>query len=162
MFFADPEAFGDKPIGNGPFKLDSWTKDQSIVLSKFADYSGEFGAKLDKINFKIYQDADAAYNDVLANNLDATDEIPTSALIDDKYKTDLPDRNAQKEEGVIQTVTFAPANGRPAVRGPEDPSGDLDGDRPRDDHQADLQRHAGAGHRLGLPGRRRLQGRPVR
>ncbi len=119
MFFADPEAFGDKPIGNGPFKVDSWTKDQAIVLSKFADYSGEFGAKLDKINYKIYQDADAAYNDVLANNLDATDEIPTSALIDDKYKTDLPDRNAQKEEGVIQTVTFAPVNVDPLYADPK-------------------------------------------
>ena len=40
-YFKDPKAFGDKPIGAGPFKVDSWTKDQSIVLSKFADYSGE-------------------------------------------------------------------------------------------------------------------------
>ncbi len=98
-------AFGDKPVGNGPFKLDSWTKEQSIVLSKFADYAGEFGGKLDKVTFKIYQDADAAYNDVLANNLDITDAIPPSALIDDKYKTDLPDRNAQKEAGGITYVT---------------------------------------------------------
>ena len=44
-FFTDPKAFGDKPIGAGPFKLDSWTKEQSIVLSKFADYSGEFGGQ---------------------------------------------------------------------------------------------------------------------
>jgi oligopeptide transport system substrate-binding protein len=107
-FFADPAGFGDKPIGSGPYKLDSWTKEQSIVLSKFADYAGDFGGKVDKITFKIYQDADSAYNDVLANNLDITDEIPASALIDDKYKTDLPDRNAQKETGVIQTVTVAP------------------------------------------------------
>ena len=107
-FFADPVAFGDKPIGSGPYKLDSWTKEQSIELSKFADYAGDFGGKVDKISFKIYPEADAAYNDVLANNLDITDEIPASALIDDKYKSDLPDRNAQKETGVIQTVTFAP------------------------------------------------------
>ena len=45
VFFTDPKAFGDKPIGSGPFKLDSWTKEQSIVLSKFADYSGDFGGK---------------------------------------------------------------------------------------------------------------------
>ena len=101
VFFTDPKAFGDKPIGSGPFKLDTWTKEQSMELSKFADYSGDFPAKLDKVTFKIYQDPDAAYNDVLANNLDITDSIPPSALIDDKYKTDLPDRNAQKEAGVI-------------------------------------------------------------
>ena len=119
VFFADPKAFGEKPVGSGPFKLDSWTKNQSIVMSKFADYSGEFGAKLDKIDYKIYQDVDAAYNDLLAGNLDATDEIPTSALIDDKYKTDLPDRNAEKEEGVIQTFTFAPVEVDPLYADPK-------------------------------------------
>ena len=118
-FFADPKAFGDKPIGTGPFKVDSWTKEQSIVLSKFADYSGDFAAKVDKVTFKIYQDADAAYNDVLANNLDITDEIPASALIDDKYKTDLPERNAQKESGVIQTITFAPTKVDPNYADPK-------------------------------------------
>ena len=158
-FFKDPKAFGDKPIGAGPYKLDSWTKEQAIVLSKFADYSGDFGGKVDKVTFKIYQDPDAAYNDVIANNLDVTDEIPASALIDDKYKSDLPDRNAQKESGVIQTITAAPSQGRPELRRPEDQAGDLDGDRPRHHHQADLQRHQGPRHRLGLPGRRRLQGR---
>ena len=108
-----------KPIGSGPFKLDSWTKEQSIVLSKFADYSGDFGGNVDKVTFKIYQDADAAYNDVLANNLDVTDEIPASALIDDKYKSDLPDRNAQKESGVIQTITAAPTKVDPNYADPK-------------------------------------------
>ncbi len=49
--------------------------------------------------------------------------------------------------------------GRPELRRPADQAGDLDGDRPRDHHQADLQRHPRPRHRLGLPGRRRLQGR---
>jgi oligopeptide transport system substrate-binding protein len=119
VFFTDPKAFGDKPIGSGPYKLDSWTKEQSIVLSKFADYAGDFAGKVDKITFKIYADADSAYNDVLANNLDITDEIPASALIDDKYKSDLPDRNGQKETGVIQTVTFAPTKVDPNYADPK-------------------------------------------
>ncbi|HET9021161.1 MAG TPA: ABC transporter substrate-binding protein [Ornithinibacter sp.] len=118
MFYNDPKAFGDKPIGTGPFKLDSWTKEQSIVLSKFADYSGEFGAKLDKITFKIYQDPDAAYNDVLADNLDITNSIPPSALIDDKYKTDLPDRNAQKEAGGLTYIQIAGPKVDPTIADP--------------------------------------------
>ncbi|GIL36251.1 peptide ABC transporter substrate-binding protein [Phycicoccus sp. DTK01] len=118
-FFSDPKAFGDKPIGSGPYKLDAWNKEQSIVLSKFADYTGDFGGKVDKITFKIYTESDAAYNDVIASNLDITDEIPTSALIDDKYKQDLPDRNAQKETGVIQTVTFAPTKVDPNYADPK-------------------------------------------
>ena len=78
-------------------------------------------------------------------------------MIDDKYKTDLPDRNAQKAVGVIQTITFAPVKVDPNYADPkirQAISMAID----RDDHQADLQRHPRARHRLGLPGRRRLQG----
>jgi oligopeptide transport system substrate-binding protein len=118
-FFTDPKAFGEKPVGAGPFKFDTWTKNTEIKLSKFADYSGKFPGKLDNITFKIYQDADAAYNDVIANQLDVTDEVPSSAMIDDKYKTDLPDRNAQKAVGVIQTITFAPTKVDPNYANPK-------------------------------------------
>lgn len=112
-FFADPKAYGEKPIGAGPFKFDSWTKNTEIKISKFADYSGKFAGKLDNITFKIYQDDDAAYNDVIANQLDVIDTIPSSALIDDKYKTDLPDRNLSKAVGVIQAINFPPAKTDP-------------------------------------------------
>jgi len=112
-FFNDPKAYGEKPVGAGPFKFDSWTKNTEIKLSKFADYSGKFGGKLDNITFKIYQDDDAAYNDVIANQLDVIDTIPSSALIDDKYKTDLPDRNLSKAVGVIQAINFPPTKTDP-------------------------------------------------
>ncbi|EAP99953.1 putative peptide transport system secreted peptide-binding protein [Janibacter sp. HTCC2649] len=119
-FFTDPKAFGDKPIAAGPYKLDSWTKNAEIKLSKFADYSGAKKGNVDNITFKIYQDSGAAYADVQANQLDVTDEVPASAQIDDKYKTDLPDRNLQKPVGVIQTITTAPTavdpNYPPAIR----------------------------------------------
>jgi len=39
-FFSNPKAFGEHPIGAGPFKFDSWTKNAEIKLSKFKDYSG--------------------------------------------------------------------------------------------------------------------------
>ena len=113
VFFTDPDAFGDKPVGSGPYKLDAWNKEQSIVLSKNADYKGDWPGKVDKITFKIYQDVDPAYNDVLANNLDIVTSIPASALIDDKYKSDLPDRNAQKETGRIDVLAFAPSSTDP-------------------------------------------------
>ncbi len=81
-FFADPKAFGEKPIGAGPFKLDSKT-DTEMVVSKFADYSGKYKPSVDKVTFRIYNDDGAAYNDVVANNLDFTDDIPTDRLTDD-------------------------------------------------------------------------------
>lgn len=118
-FFADPKAFGEKPIGAGPFKFDSWAKNTEIKLSRFADYKGKFGGKLDSITFKIYQDDDAAYNDVIANQLDVIDTVPASALIDDKYKQDLPDRNLSKTVGVAQTMTFAPTKVDPSYADPK-------------------------------------------
>jgi oligopeptide transport system substrate-binding protein len=118
-FFSDPKAYGEHPIGAGPFKFDSWTKNQEIKLSKFADYAGKFGGKLDGVTFKIYQDEDAAYNDVIANQLDVTDNVPASALIDDKFKQDLPDRNARRAVGVIQTITFAPVKVDPNYADPK-------------------------------------------
>lgn len=118
-FFADPKAYGEKPVGAGPFKFDSWTKNTEIKLSKFAGYSGKFGGKLDKVTFKIYQDDDAAYNDVIANQLDVIDTIPSSALIDDKYKTDLPGRNLSKAVGVIQMINFPPTKTDPNYSNPK-------------------------------------------
>jgi len=118
-FFTDPKAFGEHPIGAGPFKFDSWTKNSEIKLSKFADYSGKYPGKLDGITFKIYQDNDSAYNDVIANQLDVTNNVPASAMIDDKYKQDLPDRNLQKSVGVIQTITFAPDKTDPNYANPK-------------------------------------------
>ena len=35
-----PEAFNQKPVGTGPVKFVSWTKDDKVVLEAFADYWG--------------------------------------------------------------------------------------------------------------------------
>jgi oligopeptide transport system substrate-binding protein len=106
-FFDDPKAFGEKPIGAGPFKLDSKT-DTEMVISRFPDYSGEFKPNVDKVTFRIYNDDGAAYNDVVANNLDFTEIIPSDRLIDDLYKQELPERNGQRESGVIAATDFSP------------------------------------------------------
>ena len=103
-FFADPEGFGKAPIAAGPYQVTEYNDGTSIIVEKFADYSGDFGGQVDKITFKVYQDTDAAYNDLLAGQIDILNAIPTSAQIDDKYKTDLGDRNAQRETGVIQFI----------------------------------------------------------
>jgi oligopeptide transport system substrate-binding protein len=105
-FFSDPKAYGEKPIGAGPFKLDSKT-DTEIVVSKFADYSGKYKPNVDKVTFRIYNDDSAAYNDVVANNLDFTDSIPTDRLVGDLWKRELPDRNGVRDVGRIATTTYS-------------------------------------------------------
>lgn len=103
-FFEDPEKFGRDPVGNGPFKFDSWKDNQEILVSKFADYAGEKKANVDKVTFRHYQDMDAAYDDLLAGNLDFHDQIPTAAQAGEKWKDDLGDRGQQVEVGDRKSV----------------------------------------------------------
>lgn len=106
-FFKDPKAFGQKPVGAGPFKLDEKT-DTQMVASKFADYSGAFKPSVDKVTFRIYNDDGAAYNDVQANQLDFTDIIPSDRLVGDLWKTELEGRNGTSDSGTIATTSFSP------------------------------------------------------
>jgi oligopeptide transport system substrate-binding protein len=93
FFTSTPEAFGKKPIGNGPVKFVSWQDDVEIKLTRFDDYTlADKVTKIKDINIKLYQDAQGAYNDLLAGTLDFQQQIPTSALAGDKWKTDLGDR----------------------------------------------------------------------
>ena len=98
----DKEAFGKKPVGAGPYKFVSWDANKSIVLEKFADYSGERAGKVDKITFQIFQDQDAEYTALQAGQVDIIRQVPASALVDDTYKTDLPDRNLDKANSTLQ------------------------------------------------------------
>jgi len=106
-FFADPESFGTKPIGAGPFKVDSVSSTET-VLSKFAEYKGVAPAKVDQVTFRVYQDPAAAYNDVVADNLDVVDQVPPDQLIGNVYQTDLDGRNGQRAIGGNDWVTFSP------------------------------------------------------
>ncbi len=108
VFFTDPKSpeFSKLPIGAGPFKITS-NDEREMVLEEFADYSGDYKPKVDKVTFRIYNDANAAYNDTVANNLDFTDLIPPDVLVGDQWKNDLDGRNEVRETGIIQTMTPA-------------------------------------------------------
>jgi len=105
-FFEDPKAYEAKPIGAGPFKLDSKTNTE-FVLTKFADYGGDPKPNVDKVTIRVYQDSAAAYADVVANNLDYLDTIPPDQLVGEAFKDDLPDRWLQREAGRFTSVTFS-------------------------------------------------------
>ena len=79
-FFKDPKAFGEKPVSNGPYKLDHWDHNKEIALVKNPDYKGNEQPKNDGVTFKVYTDDSAAYRDIQAGNLDVMDQIPQSAV----------------------------------------------------------------------------------
>ncbi len=107
-FFKDPKAFEKKPIGAGPFKIDTVSTTE-FVLSKFADYSGATAANVDKLTFRVYQDPAAAYADAVAGSLDYIDEsnIPQDQFVGDAFQGDFPERWSQRESGRISWVWFS-------------------------------------------------------
>ncbi|MGO4956381.1 peptide ABC transporter substrate-binding protein [Luteococcus sp. Sow4_B9] len=109
-FFKDPKSteFGKMPIGAGPFKITSNTATE-IVMEKNAEYTGKFPAHVDKVTYRIYNDAAAAFTEVVADQLDFTDIIPADQLVGDQWKSQLgEDRTTVRESGVHQTLTFTP------------------------------------------------------
>ncbi|RDX04742.1 peptide ABC transporter substrate-binding protein, partial [Bifidobacterium longum] len=59
-FYKDPKAFGEKPVSNGPYKLDHWDHNKEIALVKNPDYKGNEQPKNDGVTFKVYTDDSAA------------------------------------------------------------------------------------------------------
>ena len=82
VFFDDPAAFGEHPIGNGPYMLDgadAWQHDERIELVVNPEYDGERRPKNDGLTMLFYESLDTAYTDLLAGALDVLDTIPDSA-----------------------------------------------------------------------------------
>lgn len=78
--FEDMEAFGENPISNGPYLLDTWSHDVEAVLTTNPDYDGNRTPQNDGLTFKFYTDADAAYTDIQSGVIDIMDQVPPSAI----------------------------------------------------------------------------------
>lgn len=73
---ADTKACNEKPIGNGPYKIDgSWQHNVGITLTRSDSWAGEKG-KPDKINYRIFADVDAGYAAFQAGELDVMYTLP--------------------------------------------------------------------------------------
>jgi ABC-type transport system substrate-binding protein len=76
-YYADPAAYNESPIGNGPFMMDgAWEHDVEIRTVANADFAGEDQAQIEGLTFRIYEDVNTAVNDLLAGNLDIVDAVP--------------------------------------------------------------------------------------
>ena len=103
-FFADQKAFGEKPIGNGPFKADQpFVEGRGFTVTRFDGYAGE-KAKADAVEFRVYQDFKTAYTDAQAGNLDIVPEIPPGNIA--TFKTDFPDRFGERESSSFTYMGF--------------------------------------------------------
>lgn len=103
-FFDDHDAWLAKPVGNGPYSVDSYSQGQSMKLVKNEDYQGEDEAQNDGVELRVYTDNNTAYTDLQAGNLDLIDDVPASQVRN--AERDLDGRYINQPAGIIQTVTF--------------------------------------------------------
>ncbi|MFJ6212806.1 ABC transporter substrate-binding protein [Streptomyces sp. NPDC092296] len=103
-FFTDRAAWLDKPIGNGPYAISSYTKGSQMQLRRSSTFSGPDKARNDGVDLIVYTDADTAYTDLQAGNLDVIDIIPAAQLAN--APTDLSGRFINQPAGIIQTISF--------------------------------------------------------
>ena len=64
------EHFNNNPVGTGPFKMTSYSRDQEIVLEKNENYWKDGSPKLDKVTFKVIPEASTRLAELQTGNID--------------------------------------------------------------------------------------------
>ncbi len=104
-FFDDPETFGTRPIGNGPFQAEEdFVPGQGITLTRYDDYAGEDVAQADSVQFVVYADQNTAYTDAQAGNVDIVDVIPPDVI--ESAEGEFGDRFIRTESSQITYLGF--------------------------------------------------------
>ena len=107
-FNEDPEAFGENPIGNGPYVLANWEHDSVLELRPNESYEGGATVENGGVDLLAYTEEDAAYNDLLDDNLDVVINIPSSAF--GTFEEQLGDRAINQPAAVIQVLNVPEYN----------------------------------------------------
>ncbi|MEU6255464.1 ABC transporter substrate-binding protein [Streptomyces sp. NPDC047043] len=103
-FFTDHAGWIEKPVGNGPYTVSSYTKGSMMSLRKWDAYPGTDKAQNGGVDLKVYTDNNTAYTDLMAGNLDLVDDVPAAQL--KNVKSDLGSRYLNTPAGIIQTLAF--------------------------------------------------------
>lgn len=94
--FGDKAAFGEHPIGNGPYKMadgKAWLHNNQLTLVRNDDFAGEHKARNNGLVYRFYSDMDTAYADLQAGRLDTLPRtVPPTAMA--SFETDFPDSSA--------------------------------------------------------------------
>ncbi len=104
--FTDMAAFGEAPIGNGPYKIGAggWQHNVKIDLVVNEGYTGGRLPKNGGLTINFYSDLAAAYADLQGGNLDVNGNIPDSAFA--TYEDDLDGRTVNQPAAIFQSFTI--------------------------------------------------------
>lgn len=103
----DLAAFGENPIGNGPYKLagkDAWQHNEKISLVKNDDYQGGRKPANGGLDIIFYATQEASYADLQSGNVDVIDQIPSGALA--TYQDEFGDRSVNQAAAIFQSFTI--------------------------------------------------------
>ncbi|WP_130178182.1 ABC transporter substrate-binding protein [Cryobacterium sp. SO1] len=105
--YDDMAAFGENPVGNGPYMLEgegAWVHEEGINLVTNPDYDGVRKPVNGGLNIIFYATPDAAYADVQGGNLDVLDAIPDSAT--ETYQDEFGDRAVNQPAAIFQAFNM--------------------------------------------------------
>jgi len=105
--FEDMKAFGENPIGNGPYMLDgdnAWQHDVDIKLVTNPEYDGPRKPANDGLTITFYATQDAAYADVQGGNLDVLDAVPDAAF--ETFEDEFGDRAVNQPAAIFQAINI--------------------------------------------------------
>jgi ABC-type oligopeptide transport system substrate-binding subunit len=103
-FFTNHAGYLAKPVGDGPYMVQSYTKGTSMKLVPNPYYTGPSKPKNKGVLLKVYTDENTAYADLQAGNLDVDDSIPAADIA--HVKTDTDGRYLNQPAGIVQTISF--------------------------------------------------------
>ena len=105
--FEDIAAFGENPVGNGPYMLDgegAWKHNEKIDLVVNPDYDGPRKPVNGGLDIIFYATQEASYADLQGGNLDVLDQIPPGAL--STYEDEFADRSVNQAAAIFQSFTI--------------------------------------------------------
>lgn len=105
--FDDMEAFGEAPIGNGPYKLgdQGWVHNESISLVPNENYDGTREVKNDGIDFRVYTSLETAYLDIQGGQLDLGDYVVPQQNFA-TFESDFPDSSVSQPAAIFHSFTI--------------------------------------------------------
>ncbi|MFE2034564.1 ABC transporter substrate-binding protein [Streptomyces scopuliridis] len=103
-FYDHHAAWLAKPVGNGPYTVQNYTKGSQMSLRTWKGYPGPDRPRNGGVDLVVYTDNNTAYTDLVAGNLDLVDDVPASQL--KNVRSDLNGRYINSPAGIIQTLAF--------------------------------------------------------
>lgn len=107
---ADPKAFNEAPVGNGPFEMDgTWRHDEVIRVERYADYAGDPGGA-DQVEFRIISGDNTGFREFQANSLDIATSIPVAEV--EAARAEYGDRFVERKSSAFNYLGFPVTNTR--------------------------------------------------